>query len=911
MRVASEVFPIENRHRTIRFWLGLLVFSCVLPAIMVAAFFFARSYGVATASSSADVRQSLLLDAVVAALLLGLGIGLALIISRHIGRSIRALIGPASPLGSRGARSVAPVGIAEIDALGQALVDAALMLEQREREHREAERSAREMSVAKRSAEASAAANAQYRLLAEHSTDMIVRLDLDGLCRYVSPASQHILGWSSEELLGSRAADLVLTEDRAILETAFAALRAGEDGRLLSVRSRRRDGSRMWLEINFRLVRDAASNAPIEIVAIARDISKRQKIQEALSESQSRLQSILDNVPVAISLKDREHRYVVLNKQYEAWFGVTQEQQLGRTLREVGTDEEFAALMESIEDRVIATGTAHVSEVREPDIGTAPAWTLVTKFPIRTLGGHIAGVGTVNLDISERHAAQLALQEARDAAVAADQAKSAFLANMSHEIRTPMNGIIGFADLVLDSKLTAEQRERVTLIKDAASSLLAILNDILDVSKFEAGRLELERIPMSPVQVLDAAISIVRADALAKGLTLRTELGTAIPAWIEGDPTRLRQILLNLLSNAVKFTASGGITVAVSSEPSAGARHLRFAITDTGIGIPSDQQHLLFQNFSQVDRSITRRFGGTGLGLAISKHLAEAMGGTVGVDSEPGRGSTFWFTIALIETAAPAIVADTVAAGVAAASARILVAEDIDMNQLVIEGLLTAAGHRVTIVDNGAAALEAVRARDYDLILMDMEMPVVDGLIATRAIRGLDRRGRDIPIIALTANAMSDQVARSRAAGMNDHVAKPIHRETLLATIEKWLGNAAMVQPTMSRTDSVPVVDDEVLRGLERTIGKPKVAEIAAHFRDRLAETIDAIAAATDRERLAWEAHVLISVAGNLGCRQLMEAGNELIGALEEGRDDVAPLVVEITAAAEHARAAMDERYPP
>lgn len=865
--------------------------------------------GVPAASLISDLRRSLLLNSGVALLFLVLGIGLAEILSRRISRSIRAMTGPALSLGSLDTALAVPrTRIAEVDALGQALIKGSQLIERREHERNKAEESERDMLVAKRSAEAAAAANSQYRLLADHSTDIIVRLGLDGICRYVSPAARHILGRPPEELVGFGISTLAIVDDRAILEEAVTDLRVGVESRLASVRSHGKDGTPIWLEISFQLVRSEETRAPIEIVAIARDISKRQRIQEALSESQARLQSILDNAPVAISLKDREHRYVLLNRQYEKWFGVTREQQLGGTLSDVGTEGEFTALMESLEDRVLATGAVHAVEAKEPDIGTAPSWTLVTKFPVRTESGDVIGIGTVNIDISERHSAAVALQEARDAAVAANQAKSAFLANMSHEIRTPMNGIIGFADLVLDSDLTAEQRERVNFIKDAANSLLAIINDVLDVSKFEAGRLELEHIPMSPKQVLDAAISIVRRDAESKGLALRATLAADMPGWIEGDPTRLRQILLNLLSNAVKFTASGGITVTASRGTNAGDRHLRFAVTDTGIGIPPDLQHLLFQNFSQIDRSITRRFGGTGLGLAICKRLVEAMGGAIGVESEPARGSTFWFTIKLVETT-PSGAADTTAAD-RAWSANILLAEDIGMNQLVIDGLLKAAGHQVTIVANGIEALKAVQARTYDLILMDMEMPGLDGLSATRAIRSLDAPARDIPIIALTANAMPEEIARCKAAGMNDHVAKPIDRDVLLATVGTWRRKQSEPGNAISPANTTTVLDADVLAELERTIGMPKLLEIVGHFRTQLAQSVHVIASATDRGRMASEAHVLISVAGNVGCRQLAELARELTRALKESGDDLAPLVAEIAAAGERALAAMEVRYP-
>ena len=868
--------------------------------------------GVPTAHLTAELRFALLLNATAAVLLLALGAWLSSVISRRIGRAIGALAAPASAVGSRDTPSIPLTGITEVDELGQALAKASRLIERRARARDEAEHSEREMLLAKRAAEAAsevAAAAAQYRLLADHATDMIVRLGLDGVPRYVSPASRHILGWDPEELVGSRSPDLVHPEDRPALKAALVALRAGADGQVVSVRHRRKDGSHTWLEVSFRLVRDAATGVPVEIVAVARDISTRQQAQEALRESQARLQSILDNVPVAISLKDREHRYVVLNKQYETWFGVTQAQQLGCTLRDVGTDAEFAVLMEDMEDRVLATGTVVALEVKEPDIGTAPSWVLTAKFPVRTSDGSIVGVGTVNMDISERRAAERALQDAKHAAEQANRAKSDFLASMSHEIRTPMNGIIGFAELLLDSKLTTEQRRQANLIKDSGKSLLAIINDVLDVSKVEAGKLELECIAMNLSSVVDGAIAIVRGDALAKRLELRTELAAGLPAWIEGDPTRLRQILLNLLSNAVKFTASGSITVAASREAGAGGEQLRFAVTDTGSGIPREKQHLLFQNFSQVDRSITRRFGGTGLGLAISKRLAEAMGGTIGVDSEPGRGSTFWFTIALTEATPAASVEDTPSMPVTA-SAHILVADDIATNRLVVEELLKRAGHQVTLVGDGAAALEAVQARDYDLVLMDMEMPVMDGIGATKAIRRLGERARDIPIIALTANAMPEEVARCRAAGMNDHLAKPIDRVALLATVVKWSGLADAPASAAARTAAATVVDDAMLKDLERTLGKAKVVQLSVGFRDRLKEAIGVITTTYDRERLAREAHSLASFSGNLGCRELVGYSRELMDALKKGDADVAPLIADTAAAADRAVAAMDERYP-
>jgi len=322
------------------------------------------------------------------------------------------------------------------------------------------------------------------------------------------------------------------------------------------------------------------------------------------------------------------------------------------------------------------------------------------------------------------------------------------------------------------------------LQRDAGWSLLAIINDILDLSKIESGRLDLEQVPVSPAALADGALALVSNEAATKQLALTLQLDTGVPRWVLGDPTRLRQVLLNLLSNAVKFTEAGAVSLRVGRRPD-GA--LRFEVRDTGIGIGAEQQGRLFQPFTQLDRSTTRRFGGTGLGLAICKRLVEAMpGGEIGVDSRAGAGSVFWFAAALPETSAPLEAASHPRAAAVSQSRRILVVEDIKMNQMIVETLLRDAGHEVTIAEDGKAGIEAVRQGGYDLVLMDMEMPVMGGIEATRLIRGLGGRPGAVPIVALTANAMASEAERCRAAGMNDYLTKPIDQAQLLDVVERW-----------------------------------------------------------------------------------------------------------------------------
>ena len=396
--------------------------------------------------------------------------------------------------------------------------------------------------------------------------------------------------------------------------------------------------------------------------------------------------------------------------------------------------------------------------------------------------------------IAMRRRTELALAAAKEAAEAASRAKSTFLANMSHEIRTPMNAIIGLTHLLRTDAVSERQDELLGKVSEAAEHLLEIINDILDLSKIEAGKVVLEPADFAVPDVLEQVRALTGERASGKGLRLAFHVAPDVDAELHGDALRIGQILLNLVGNAIKFTSEGGVDVSVSRTPPGDmADGVRFLVRDSGIGIAPEDQARLFGSFEQADASTTRRYGGTGLGLAICRSLVEMMGGQIGVASVLGEGSVFTVDLPLPrgEGAAPRRDAPSAANGgpVRRPGARVLLAEDSAVNQQVAGELLALAGVAVDVAGDGRSAVDAARANDYDLILMDVQMPVLDGLAATREIRRIPGRG-DVPIVAMTANAFDDDRRACLAAGMNDHLAKPVDPERLYATLARWIPEA-------------------------------------------------------------------------------------------------------------------------
>jgi signal transduction histidine kinase/CheY-like chemotaxis protein len=476
-------------------------------------------------------------------------------------------------------------------------------------------------------------------------------------------------------------------------------------------------------------------------------------------------------------------------------------------------------------------------------------------------------------------------EAAQQEAEAASRAKSEFLTTMSHEIRTPLHAVIGSAEILLENnELKLEQQEYVERIQVSGTALLNLVNDVLDLAKIEAGEVEISPEPFSLETLIDNSVSIVRTPALKKGLKLMVQLDHGLPLTLLGDEARLPQVLLNLLGNAVKFTPHGQVTLQVEDRGCTEAGEmLRFSVTDTGPGIPTSKHERLFRRFSQISQAAARS-GGTGLGLAISKQLVELMGGEMGFESEEGRGSTFWFLVTLPQADAdllPQLVPEHLGLK---QSGRLLVVDDLDQNRDLARKMLELAGYTVDLASNGAEAVAAVQASHYDLVLMDIQMDIMDGVAATKAIRGLDHPAKDVPIVAMTANVLAHDVKSFKAAGMNDHLGKPFKRKQLLDKVQLWLnaesaGQRAAAQSAAARKSPGPGFDQEALDELCSTMGREWVIRSLSELTHHLERVVeDPGPTAGNRDLLAQQAHLLVSRAGVLGFSELAR----LCGALEQ-----------------------------
>jgi PAS domain S-box-containing protein len=522
-----------------------------------------------------------------------------------------------------------------------------------------------------------------------------------------------------------------------------------------------------------------------EFAAIVTDATERKRAENALRARERLLQDVIDSSTSPIFLKDREGRFITINASLERMLGRSREEIIGKTDYDVAPTE-VADSWRAHDHQVMATGKSiQIEEVA--DLQDGHHVFLANKFPLVDADGHTYGVGAISHDITERKKAEEVLKAAKEAADAANLAKSQFLANMSHELRTPMNAILGMIDVALPKAADPTVQDCLRTAKGSADLLLSLLNDLLDSAKIESGRLEPESVAFSLRRMLEQITRVLSVRANENGLKFSCRLPDEVPDAVIGDRMRLQQVLLNLAGNAIKFTERGGVEIRVCDRSQEGKACLEFAVRDTGIGIPPSQRERLFEPFAQADSSTARRFGGTGLGLSICRSLVEMMGGRIWVESQVGEGSTFYFTACLpLAKGLPSDFETPVAAPPTVhTQLRILLAEDNLANQKVASYILQGRGHVVEIAGDGQEAVRLSAENCYDVILMDVQMPGMDGLEATAAIRKRESGGRRTPIIAMTAHAMQSDRQRCLASGMDDYLSKPIGTDEVIAMVER------------------------------------------------------------------------------------------------------------------------------
>ena len=541
------------------------------------------------------------------------------------------------------------------------------------------------------------------------------------------------------------------------------------------------------------------------VITIHEDITERKRLEEELKQSYAELENKVRER--TLDLKRSEQRFRDFSRSGSDWFwemddqlrysylsedlfkhaGFNPSDLLGKKRTDMpitgasqkDIDDHFNILNSRLPFRDFVFSIHNQSNV---------VWLSISGQPIFDDQRKFSGYRGTGKNVTEEIELDLNLQKAMEQAQAANIAKSQFLATMSHELRTPMTGVIGFSDLLLDDNLSEQSAIKVRRIKDSAHSLLRLLNDILDMSKIDAGKMEIENIDFDFHDLINQTILQTRKSRNSDdNLKLVLELSSDFPKDINSDPTRVRQILINLIGNAIKFTDKGTISITgqvIESNP--GLKTLKISVKDTGIGMSKETVGKLFNEFTQADASISRRYEGTGLGLAICKRLVELLNGQIGVDSAIGIGSCFWFTLPYSEVSKPVSISNNQASSQAFHTNRklnILLAEDNRVNQLVIKKSIENYGHKVTIAENGLKAVNAFKSENFDLILMDVRMPEMDGLEATHAIRNMNDTGASIPIIAVTADAMKDSVKHYTDVGMNGFVSKPINRAELMIAI--------------------------------------------------------------------------------------------------------------------------------
>jgi len=740
---------------------------------------------------------------------------------------------------------------------------------------------------------------AWMRALLTTTVEGVITVGRDGIVTEFNASAERIFGWQRDEIVGRSISLLLNDSDRNNKKGLMHVL---ESGTLAGFRTTtettglRKDGSLVPVRGSMGHARYGEQDL---FVCFVTDISEQRGMEVALRASEQQFRSLIGNIPGISyrSMLSGDWPMVFMSDAVERVTGYPAGDFLGQPPKRV-----FGALIHA-EDRMRVAKEAgaalrenrpYLVEYRVLHADGGVRWMWENGTVVRGEDGEAAWLDGVIFDISERRQMEEALRAAKETAEQAAAARATFVANMSHEIRTPMNSILGFTDVLLDGKLDTEQRRHLDTIRNAGRALLRLLNEILDTAKLEKGAVELEQNDYNLLSLIDELSSTLAANARAKGLHLDIQYDPALPTGLRGDELRMRQVITNLLDNAIKFTATGGVTLSVKAE----GDQLCLAVTDTGIGIAPERLNAIFDPFTQADASMTRRFGGTGLGTTISKQLVELMGGRIWAESEVGVGATFHVRLPLV-LARFAQQAPRVRSATVLPPLNVLVADDVPQNLELMQLLMQRRGHTMTAVRDGAAVVELAISGDFDLVLMDFQMPTMDGLDATRAIRDHEARHgrRRLPIIAMTASVLAAHRAASIEAGMDGFASKPVDWFALSHEIARVLG---LPTGAAASAAAVPNGPREVLNrraGLHRWSGREDTyTEALAHFARQYAELGTSMllhAAGGEHQQLRMLAHKVRGAAANIGLEVLSDA----LAALEQATDAV-PTDARKTAAA-------------